>query len=894
MILKRILSLLIVLSISMMFSAGAVSFAQDAAAEAEASLKYDAKAYDRALSLMNSLLDEAVFGDAPGQLLTRAEFVRGVAKIFGVPEVESASIYSDVKEDHKYIGAINAAYFSGWISKADTFNPDAQITYPQALKIILAAADYGLLADAKGGFPTGYMTVANSIGLLKNITMADADQVSAADAAILFYNLMFAPVFEIVSWGDRMEYEKGKETYSEKIFDAYAVEGIVTATEHNSILLDAPFKKDNGRIAIDGVEYKYEDSDIYLLGKSVVAYCAKDEDSLIKQVYCLLPDRKNEEMTISAGNFEKIDGGYIQYYDDNRLQKANLDSAYKVIYNGRRVAAFEDYMIDDIGATIRLLSNNGDDEYEYIFIDSYAYGIITSVDYVNGYIAFKTPSQLIDLTDDEEHASYVRNDKGSRIEIYELAKDTAVAVKASADGRIYELTVISNTVAGLVTAVYSEANELDVDGNTYKVSNEFKKNYIDKGVIASGDRINAVIGIHGEIACLISSAAETRYGLLHDVKRDTSSLERKTYVKILTGSGEFETFELAKKITADGAEAMLNYSEAYTYISGKLAEAQADSAGPALVIRYGTNENGLITMVDFASNDTSNFGKVLDAQDSLTRYMKNAALSYRNAGFPSKVMLETSTIVFVPKDINDRDDEDNYTIGTYLMLSSNIGNYTVDVYDVDETGNAAYVVVYMADAETGKMAAYTESYMIEKVANAIVDDETGVKLQCWTNNRFETVFMPDSVNVNKTSGSRTLVPGDIVRFTMQDGKVKRVYVDYDYSTGVHVSDKKGGGEFNMPNAQHYISFVSGKVYNVGSNTILISNAADAEGNISFTYEDIRPYSINSNIACFDSATGEIRTIKIENIHTYKGYGQNADTVILRSDFGIPKSAFIIR
>lgn len=888
--LKKLLSTLI--AVCMLFATYVASFAEGNSIIGDKNEKYNLEAYEDALLVMEELLDTVVFGEDPEHILTRAEFVAGIVNIFDVQKINGETSFLDVEEDYKYAGEINAALSLGWISKNDNFNPDEKITLAQALKILLVATDYTMLAEAKGGYPNGYMKVAGDLDLFDNIKSVEASTLSVANASILYYNLMFAPVFEITAVGESVSFEISNKTQLERMYEAYPVKGVVTSTEHNSILAEAPFEKDNGKIEIDGIAYKYEDSDISLLGKNVVAYCSI-KDSEPKQIYCIIPER-NEEISFLANDFAQISGGYINYYQDNKLCKKRLDTAYKVIYNGRRVEKLEKYMVEDISSTVRLLSNNGDSSYEYIFVDSYEYGIISSVDYVEGYIAFKTPEHLIDVSEDEENACYFRDGNGKRIEIYELKKDMAAAIKISADRRIYEIVVLEDTVTGVVTSTYADEDKLDLDNKTYYISAEFKEKYIDTNIITTGDSINAVLGIRGEIAYLVANPSDSAYGVLNKVGKASKGINSKIEVEILTEDCEFKIFEISEKVTIDGQKPKMERETAYSYISDRLTETQEKVNKPVLLIKYSLDKDGKIKMIDFPSDDTSSFGKVLDSQNSLTQYLENETLQYRVGGFASKVMVKTSKILFVPKKLEERAEEENFDFGTYTKLSNNIGSYTIDAYDVDETGNAAFVVVYLADTENNKVAAYSDTYIIEKVRIGTFDDEDVYKLYCWSNNKYTTVYMPMDVNVVKTSGETTLVPGDIVRFTLQNNKVKKVFVDYDYSSGTHVPEPKGGGQFNIVNAQHYLSFLSGKVYNVSPGILVISDAADGEGNISFDFQNLRPYSLNNVIACFDSETKTVRTIKLENIHTYIGHGQGADTVFLRSDYDSPKCAIIVR
>ena len=47
------------------------------------------------------------------------------------------------------------------------FGPEDPVTYEQAVKMIVSALGYDLVANNKGGYPTGYLAVASSEGITK-------------------------------------------------------------------------------------------------------------------------------------------------------------------------------------------------------------------------------------------------------------------------------------------------------------------------------------------------------------------------------------------------------------------------------------------------------------------------------------------------------------------------------------------------------------------------------------------------------------------------------------------------------------------------------------------------------------------------------------------------------
>lgn len=879
---KKILSLILVVVLAL--STVTFVFAEDA----EPQPVYNTEAYESALDLMNSLLGEAVFGSDPASKVSRGQFVYGVAKIFGVPGDSSEEIvYSDVSVDNKYYAEIKSAHSAGWISSADKFNPDADITLAEAVKIMLTAADYGIMADAKGGYPTGYLSVAESVDLFTYVDVAQSGTLTVADATVMFENLMMADVFEIEAYGDTMDYRKGAEIYLEKLYDVYAVEGVVTSTLHSSVVMDAPFIKDNNEVTIDGIAYKCDYLDPALLGKYVVAYISRDGAK--KTLYCAIPE-DNAEFTVRASSFGGVKGNTFSYYDENdRSKTKKLDSSYKVIYNGRRVAKLESYMLEDIGATIRLLDNTGDSAYDIVFIDGYIYGEVTGVDFVNGYVGIETPGSVLNLSDEEEYICYISKADGAEMELFELKNGMIVAIKASADARIYDITECSEAVSGVVNELLPEDNQIRIGETDYKVSTAFKNRYMDanKAVFDLGDSINAAVGMHGELAYLISSSADLSYGYLLEIDADDSGFESEVLVKIYGSSGDFEIYELDEKVTVDGAGTK-------TKRENVVADLMSNRMS---VIRYALGEDNKIIALDFASDDISGFGEIINPMNSLTKYYDHAAgkLRYRSGcqGFNSKAILSNATIMFVPSNEADRDDIEKFSMGSYNSLQSD-NEYTCDIYDIDEYGMAGLVVVY-SDAASDPNAFTYGSYIIENVTKALKDDIEGHNIYCWSNKVYYTLFLPSEVDVNKGDASmKELASGDIVRFKTQGDIIKNVYVDYYMKDGEMVFCSSGGANNTSETGENNVTYITGKVYSANASTMLISKADAESGEYSFEFGDLKAYKTASVIACYDTETRTVRSLTVDNLRTYRGYGDNADTVILRQRYTSPNCIIVIR
>ena len=152
----------------------------------------------------------------PAGTLTRGEFCKMTVEIMGrgdeEPAQRSRTIFTDVGSTHWARGYINLAASitvggssgSGGEGAAagtrlimgvgdGSFQPDRVITCGEAVTILMRVLGYGD-GDVAGGLNwyDGYMGLASSAGLLDKLNLTGASTISRGQAAILFYNLLFA------------------------------------------------------------------------------------------------------------------------------------------------------------------------------------------------------------------------------------------------------------------------------------------------------------------------------------------------------------------------------------------------------------------------------------------------------------------------------------------------------------------------------------------------------------------------------------------------------------------------------------------------------------------------------------------------------------------------------
>lgn len=133
----------------------------------------------------------------PERSLTRAEFCKMAVVLMGasdsVSRYKTVTIFPDVRSNHWALGYINYAVRGGTRLIAGlpdgTFAPDRTISCGEAVTILMRLLGY---TDADSGviWPEGYMALAGEAGLTDGLTLAGGAEITRAEAAKLFVNVL--------------------------------------------------------------------------------------------------------------------------------------------------------------------------------------------------------------------------------------------------------------------------------------------------------------------------------------------------------------------------------------------------------------------------------------------------------------------------------------------------------------------------------------------------------------------------------------------------------------------------------------------------------------------------------------------------------------------------------
>lgn len=872
-------------------------------AENDSISTYNEKRYIRAAATVEFLAGDDFFVE-PTKSLTRGMFAETLYKLY-LPVLGTSDnakpYFTDVAENHKAFTAIQTMCEAGIISEAEKFNPEAEITYNEAVKMVTVAGGYSRLAEVYGGYPEGYLSVARDIELTKGVS--NPANLTAADGAILLFNSLFAPT--VVQTTKGIHYDDSENNQLSRLYDGlYACEGVVTQTEYNSYILNADVSKNNIKINGESFSTNIEISPD-LLGKQTFAICDQDTNTVE-----LIVETENEEISIAGKDFEKIQGDKFIYNTDGKESRKSLDDLYIVLYNGRRIANLTQSLVSENGTTITLLDNDDDDEFEIIKVESSVSGTVDSVDYEYGKIAISTPEKATFNFDPDKSYLRIYDAEGNEMALEEVSKDSVVEIQSSQDGMIAEIYVLSNTVNGKYTAWDKVNGCISIDGTIYEVSSAFENKYLDTNSILMNKELEVFLNRKGVVVALISNGEDFTYGYLQRSIFDNSEGDDELYIQIFTVSGESIRYTTSKKVRIDGTRKTLSQASA---ILGGLTDK---------FIRYSLNKDNEIASIDIAdtydnyitSNPTYEFGDSRPEEDSLLLYKDMTTSSnaqYRTAfnGFAGYALLNGTPIFFIPSDDEDTDKYDDWRIYSVSDLPGN-SSYDWKAYDIKSDGTAGAVVIRYSDLSVFNRQ--YGSFICESVAEAVMPNgDIGKMLVGYNGSEYKTYYLSAEVEEKfneeypnlETAG---FAKGDIYRISVSGDNIVDINIDFEYlinqkyayrglngsSDTYFTNDLTSGYGFHTTGSNAYLE---GSVYSINGDYAYIGMTKDIDsidGSI-YNYTNMRLVKLPTQAVVYNRERGFVRPVDIDRINTYIGSGTDAAHVIMRFNDTRPQFMVIV-
>jgi hypothetical protein len=522
---KKILALVLTLTMVL----GTFTFAAAAPEDVVGTDCEDAVARLMALDIISGFPDGTYKPDEP---VTRAQFAKIIVSALGVGEAANyaagATKFADVPADHWATGYINVAVDMGVIAgyPDGTFKPENQVTFAEAIKMIVAGLGYTPKANALGGYPGGYLAVAAEEGITEDVTVVSTLSANRGAVAMMVDNALDVDLMEQTSYGDSPEWKAiaGKTLLNSKL-DVEELKGTVVAISKTAKLDENEFEmededgdpiKETFEMAIDVNTESLFLKDVKILHKDEevvwVSVETAEKDILFDTVVIGgANDAEQVELKVADKKYNWVDDDidkatiYVNYEEYNDGNAKNLEGMYGYfIFDGKEIKAANLFSFDYKGFVTKV----AEDEIEYVDL-------------------YTADEEVLEL--DEYDEVFVYNKDFTKAELDDVDENTVMFYWEGEDDELFVM-VADEVVEGEVTRVRDD--RVTIDGKNYvRAKNDDEITAIaslDKGEdfekwvdINTGDvideEVTLYLDLNGQIAAMVTSAkatSDTMYGIV--------------------------------------------------------------------------------------------------------------------------------------------------------------------------------------------------------------------------------------------------------------------------------------------------------------------------------------------------------------------------------------------
>lgn len=807
------------------------------AAPASAAIPSDVKGtrYEEPVQILSAL--KIMIGDENGEFrlddtIIRSEVTKMAVHVLGLEDAaESAkgqTMFDDVSTDHWANGYINLAVSQGIIEGDGdgNFRPNAPITYAEAMTIMVRATGYTVSAEGKGGYPQGYIQVATSNGLTKNVQGSSAEEISRGNVAYLTTNALESRLMEQTGFGSGASYEITDKTLLKDYLKVTKDSGQIIAIENTSLSGSSNLGKNQIKIGDKIFDAAYNMND--LLGYNVEYYVKEYKDGSNELILAMPIKNKNNELIIGADLFSKLttknNNTAIEYFSSessSKVSSAELDKNAVLIYNGK----YEDMdtsLLDmsDKSGSITLLDTNKDSKYDIAFVKSYENIVVDSA--TSNKISDKYSETILKLDDNVDY----RITKGlEEISISDLNEYDVLSVYASLDGKLYDIAVTSKKIEGRVSGKDSNGFII-IDGEKYKVA----PNYTN--TISVGTEGVFYLDIDGRIAATTAASnLSSNYGYLTRAYYSKNTDEKASF-KIFTMDNKEVILEGTDKIKFNSVR-NVSAEEVVNTINGE------NNSTSAQLITYAVNSDNKITAINTAV-DNSSTGAVNNNKFTLNYSLSNAKFS-KSLSKLGNVKIDSETVVFDVSGDNSVRNADMFEDGQV---------YDALIYDMTDNYTAKAVVVTKTQLSASADAPIAVVKEIMSASNP--DDEQTDMLVALVDGKEVSVYA-ENENVLVKGGNK-LEMGDIIQYkTNSDDEIVSVRLLLD------INDKDNE---MIASPDKDLETVYGKVTKKFTNSINVTVNGGSAANYAIP-SDVTVYSVDMT-----KSKNNILTAKVSDIEVY--------------------------
>ncbi|MBE7012475.1 MAG: S-layer homology domain-containing protein [Ruminococcaceae bacterium] len=742
-----------------------------------ANTKYEEAA--EVLGVLNVMVGDDTGAFRPDDAIIRSEAAKVAVAISGLTEVANVTSgttkYPDVFNGHWATGFINVATDQKMVvgDTAGTFRPDDKITYAEAVTILVRALGYEPQAQAKGGFPTGYLVTGSDIGLTKGVSGTQNKAVSRGDIARLAYNALTINMMEQTGFGNDVNYEVVEKTLLADKLNVEKIVGQVKAVGNAS--LDSSSNLNKNQILIEDEIYETGSADVrQVLGFTVDAYINEDGELLLARP----SEGKNNSVTVPAENIAEITNTEskkeLQYWadldNDKKPTKEAIHKDATILYNGKAGTA-EDFKEIDSGS-ITLLDTDTNGSHDVVFVNETVNYVVEEVVESSHKIVDKYGQKTLVADPEDETLTFVLVKGTERIEIGDLKEWDVITATISKDGDLVYAEVCNESVKGKISRKSNDTYY--IDGKGYKVA----KNY--PNAVNLEDEGTFYLDVEGKIAAVDSeTTVSSNYGYLVDANV-SSGMDEYLEIKVFTKDGKTAIYKSGSKVKVNGTSA-LSPEDAFDAVKGDAEKIVGQ------LITFELNSSDEIKEINTATvSSTIDEGKfTMNMQEDDVVY--NSA-SGKLVGSSMSVNVAKDTVVFdIPAGKTDSSD--------FAIRNSDFfvdgDKYNVLVFDVTEDRTANAIIVTNSTGIANEESAIA---IVDEISQGRNEDGDDIEhLYAYQNGKKVEFTTVDTGILVK--GDKALEQGDVIQIkTNAAGEIENITLLFDISTKdteaeVEVSDK---------------------------------------------------------------------------------------------------------
>lgn len=817
----------------------------------------------------------------PDEQISRGEFASLMVQMLHMDvllETEvAAPVFLDVPADGAYKDAIAAVAALGLMvgDSNGRFLPDNRITYAEAVKVLVCAVGYDVVAQQRGGYPAGFLAVGANTKITRGMSLNYDADLSKAAAARLIYQAMEVDILS-ARYSGQLGYElnEGSTLMSNKLdkLQLTVRKGIVTA--NTTIGFDSGAKLHEDEIRIDGQRYlcggrDYDD----LLGCAVEAYISTEGAETIKSVF--RQRYGNAELIIDAEDIDEFRLTHITYdTEEDDKETAALDSEVVFIYNGRPVS---EIMADDIrpeAGTVRLLSHDAGSTYRVVLIEDSRSYVVGRVAVTNAIIHFKEflgrsvsfrgkPAIYLNNSDPDYH--YVITDaEGEPVLLSDIQENDVVTLTVSKDETYIKIQVVRSNVTGILQEI--KEDEIMVNDTVYPLN--LHNGYQPLLDIRAGDNATFYLDAHGKVIMSEKiTGGSLAYAYVVDAKPTGGALDPTLSLKLMhPGSiekvvdkndstkisytlknGEMKVLPLAETVKVDGA---------------KVKDTAALNLKGCL-LSYRTNSEGEIDKIELGEEYNRDLG-----------YRFNSKLMSFGGQLEGGFLInEQCAVICVPRSGN----VDDYYQQVRLIEAN---SYDVLGYDVDSVtcmAKAAVITANMSASGGSAINNTSDVAVVKQLLFAVREDGTECyKVSLLDDTTEKLIECNDNDTV--TAVVARLKTGDLINYTQDAfGRMNGIKIlaqPTQYTTPLLINERQTNEE------------VYGYVYDIVGNTFHSMNNEMVD-RVTVVYDEsglrkeyVIPRENTPPLYVYRRANQSVKNIASDDFVSYRIAGGEASTIFM--------------